>query len=235
MKRILAMSSITNLQRAPVFAAIAALTFTAAPSGFAQTPSAGAAPSLAITTITPGPTPFVSFVTIAGSAVDQITSVAVSVAPKAGSTTLPVSATYARQRLSTATAHTLIIPVFGLYANRTNAVRLTYFGNGLKGSVNAMIVTAPWDNSLAAAYAGKTDVVPRNNNIRLNFSFFMLKAWAGGTQPVVMDTDGEVRWCGTAGPGNQGSIFMQNGFYVGDNSLLRRIELDGSASVVADY
>jgi len=230
------MSSLKNLPRAPIFTALAALAgCIAAPAGFAQAPSTAAAPTLAITSIEPGPTPFVSFVTIAGPAVDKITSVAFSVVPKASSTTLPVSATYARQRLTTATAHTLIIPVFGLYANRTNTVRLTYSGHGLRGSVNAQIVTAPWDNSLAAAYAGKTDVVPRNNTIRLNFSFFMLKAWAGGTHPVVMDTDGEVRWCGTAGPGNQGSIFMQNGFYVGDNSLLRRIELDGSASVVADY
>jgi hypothetical protein len=63
----------------------------------------------------------------------------------------------------------------------------------------------------------------------------MLKGYVGGISPVVIDTDGEVRWVGTAGASSQPAIFFENGIYVGNGTALTRMELDGSSAVVADY
>ncbi|MEY4367950.1 MAG: hypothetical protein RLZ28_1365, partial [Actinomycetota bacterium] len=75
-------------------------------------------------------------------------------------------------------------------------------------------------------------VVARNANIKLGFSFFMLKAWSAGAHPVVMDTDGYVRWVGTAGNGQQGSAFVGKNFYLGDGNKLQRMGLDGNVTTL---
>jgi hypothetical protein len=58
----------------------------------------------------------------------------------------------------------------------------------------------------------------------------MLKSWSVGGHPVVLDTDGYVRWVGTAGNAQQGSTFVGNNFFVGDGSKLQRIGLDGNVT-----
>jgi hypothetical protein len=192
-----------------------------------------------VASTTPGENAFISFVTLTGSAIPKVSSVRFEVAPKAGSTTAPIAATYSRAYLKShsyvdSAAGTITVPVYGLYADRTNSVSISWAGQR-KGSLTTTITTAAWDNPSAAAYQSKETVVARDPSIPLDYSYFMLKAWGGGTHPVVMDTDGEVRWAGTAGGGEQGSMFYKNGFYVGEGSTLRRIELDGTFTTVADY
>lgn len=210
------------------------------PHAVRAVPRAEEAPPLAVASTTPGATTFINFVTVNGAAVPKIKSISFSIAPKEGSVTKPISATYSRAYLKShsyidANAGTITVPVYGLYADRTNSVTLAYAGRNVHGSLTTTITTAAWDNPLAGLYQSKEDVVARDPSIPLDYSFFMLKAWSGAGHPVIMDTDGEVRWAGTAGNGNQGSIFMNNAFYVGDGSLLRRIELDGTSTIVADY
>ena len=51
----------------------------------------------------------------------------------------------------------------------------------------------------------------------------------------MMDTDGALRWVGTAGVSNAASAFFDNAIYIGSGSQLLRIELDGTVNLVADY
>lgn len=197
------------------------------------------APAVTVASTTPGANAFISFVTLAGGAVPTVASVRFEVAPKSGSTTTPISATYTRAYLRNhgyvdAAAGTITVPVYGLYADRTNSVSLSWTGPR-PGSLTTTVTTAAWENGLAGLYQSKETVVARDPSIPLGYSYFMLKAWGGGTHPIVMDTDGEVRWAGTAGGGDQGSMFFRNGFYVGEGSTLRRIELDGTFTTVAEY
>ena len=50
-----------------------------------------------------------------------------------------------------------------------------------------------------------------------------------------MDTDGAVRWVGTAGVSSTASAFFDNAIYIGYGPQLLRIELDGTVNLVADY
>lgn len=80
---------------------------------------------------TPGPTAFISKVNLAAAATDSLASIRFTIAPKPGSVTRPVSATYAfgylRQRGYVDSANGKItVPVFGLYSDYANTVTLTY-------------------------------------------------------------------------------------------------------------
>ena len=62
-----------------------------------------------------------------------------------------------------------------------------------------------------------------------------MKNPAADFSPVIIDTDGAVRWVGTAGVANHSSIFYQNSIFLGANTTLYRIELDGTVTVLRDY
>jgi hypothetical protein len=131
-------------------------------------------------------------------------------------------------------ASTVSVPVYGLYQSYANSVSITYRGRS-SGRLSLTVPTESWSNGCNSAYTTQTQIVSRNKNVKLGYSFFMLKGWVCGAHPVVMDVDGEVRWAGTAGDGNQGSSFFRNNFYLGSGSQLYKMALDGTYSVVGDY
>jgi hypothetical protein len=128
--------------------------------------------------------------------------------------------------------------VFGLYASpttTTNEVIVTVHNGSVVTTLPVTISTNPWRED-GGLYTSPTFTTSRNNAVALGFSYFMIKEWVLGRSPVVVDTDGEVRWFGTqAGSGTQASTFYENGFYVALGSQLWRNELDGSSSLVRDY
>jgi hypothetical protein len=63
----------------------------------------------------------------------------------------------------------------------------------------------------------------------------LLKDSCSNLSPALMDTDGAVRWVGTAGVSSTASAFFDNAIYIGYGPQLLRIELDGTVNLVADY
>ncbi|MEI6405820.1 MAG: aryl-sulfate sulfotransferase [Actinomycetes bacterium] len=213
-------------------------------SAFLFAPSGVNAASISVQSVVPGQTVFLAQATLANVDVATLTSIDFVISPKQGSSTVAIRGTYSASYLA---SHDLLntqgrnasVPVYGLYQGSSNRISFTVRNRvGQRSTTSATSVnftTEAWDNGRSYSYTHPTKVVPRNNAVRLNYSFFMLKAWGSNANPVVMDTDGEVRWVGTAGGKMPGATYFENGFYVGEGSEMTRIELDGTTSSVANF
>ncbi len=190
----------------------------------------------------PGPTVFISKVDLGVTAIDSLTSIRFTIAPKTRSVTRPVSATYALGYLKSrgyvdSADGQITIPVFGLYADYSNTVRLTYsFDDGSSSSENVTVTTPAYADP--CGFNNPTVLQPRTTSTALSYDYIMVRSACSADTPVVIDTDGAVRWVGTGGMATYSSLFFKNAVYIaGDypNPTLRRVELDGTVSLLADY
>jgi hypothetical protein len=187
---------------------------------------------------TPGPTPFISFLQLTGTALTSLDSVSWTVQPKPGSVSKPVSARYtaaALQRRGWVTENSVKVPVFGLYAGMQNVVTVVVQGSdSSQETLTVNISTNPYVDP-QGIYDHPSIVQARAAGSELGFDFMALKPFEASV--VVIDTDGEVRWIGTSAP-SEAVIFTANGFVVGSASStqIARLELDGdvTASQVDD-
>lgn len=188
----------------------------------------------------PGPSPFISRLSLTVSDAAALDHIDFKVYPKPGSGTRPVYARYSktylqgRGLLNPATGQ-ISLPVFGLYANYNNRVALvsTFVDQTFqRDTVN--VLTPVW-NDPANAYKNPTVVQARVPNTTLSYDFALLRNFASANTPVIVDTDGEVRWVGTAGTASQSAIFFQGGIYVYSGTSLVRQELDGTFATLANY
>jgi hypothetical protein len=185
-----------------------------------------------------GATPFISFVGLHGQGTSDVASIRFSVAPKPGSVSAPVTVTYSlayliRRGYALQGAPKLTFPVFGLYAGYTNAIAIDIqFNDGSKTSMPLQIATAAYAD-VNQIYDRPTIIKARPVDAVLGFNYVYMKSSLG--TPIVVDTDGEVRWVGMGQSTSASSIFTDNGFLVGSqNSLeIRRLELDGTSSTAA--
>lgn len=96
-------------------------------------------------------------------------------------------------------------------------------------------------NITAPAYVDDTFTSPtivqaRSQTTTLSYDYILMKASTTDDTPVIIDSDAEVRWVGSAGRGGQQSLFYQNGIYTTDGaSALVRLEFDGRSATLADY
>lgn len=208
-------------------------------------PAAAAAgpggPSVVVNGTTPGPTPFISHVNLTISPRAGLKSVSFLVESKPMSLTRPVAAKYSRAWLQgrgdyDPTTGQLDVPVFGLYAGFQNFVQVTVdFASGPSRFELVTIDTAPWVDPTGGVYTMPTIVQPRSTTANLSYDYIMLKGFAAPITPVIIDTDAEVRWVGTAGLASISSIFMDNRFYLANGAGITRMDLDGAHSFLADY
>ena len=160
--------------------------------------------------------------------------------PKKGSATRPIKARYARAYLEARgyfdpQTGNLTIPVFGLYAGRENQVTINLgFTIGFRKNTRfaVTITTPPYDGG---TYSNPTVIQPLLPGTTLSYDFILLKAYADPITPIIIDTDAEVRWVGTAGVGSSSCILFDNAFYLGSGTQLLRTEFDGRTYVMADY
>lgn len=186
---------------------------------------------------TPGPTPFIAHIGIGIARADLVRSVSYTIAPKPGTVSRPVSVTYSdaylvRRQLIDAASQRLDLPVFGLYAGYSNQVALTItFTDGSTRSGSAVIATPAYQETLPR-YTALDVKTPRQAGIALGYDFMLLKNSL--TTPVVIDTDGNIRWIGSGVSNAISSTFSGGRFLAGDSSTptLYRIELDGTVSSV---
>ncbi len=197
-----------------------------------------AAQQIGAVTSAPGSTPFISFVQLDVSDLTTLQSAEFKIAPKAGSATRAVDVRYSRKYLQKrryldAKHGRLIVPVFGLYAGRSNSVTITLaFRNGTPQVTTLAIQTAAYTEG---TYSAPSVVQARLPGTPLSYDFIMLKSYADPTTPIIIDTDAEIRWVGTAGVSSQPSAFFDNAFYLTSGNSLLRTELDGTNRTVANY
>ena len=187
-----------------------------------------------------GPTPFIRFVHTSVSDVAGFKFAQFQIWPKTGSATRPIKVRYARSYLEARgyfdpNSGKVTIPVFGLYAGRPNRVMITLdFGDRFhrhqRFGIN--ITTPPYDGG---TYSNPTVVQPRLTGTTLSYDFILLKNYADPNTPIIIDSDAEIRWVGTAGVGTTACMLFDNAFYVASGTSLLRTEFDGVTAVVADY
>ena len=192
--------------------------------------------TITITGHTAGATPFISKLTLQVSDTTVLRSIQFTITPKPGSVTRPLSGTYSNDYLvSRGFEHSpeIILPVYGLYAGYANIVRLTYrFLDGSSKQAATAITTATFDDQ-GCGYNNPTRLQPRTNSTRLSYDYIFDSSSCGTFSPVILDSDGALRWVSTLFKPNAlfaSSTFFDNATYATQRSQLFRVELDGDES-----
>jgi hypothetical protein len=190
--------------------------------------------------VSEGPTPLIRFVHTSVSNVAGFEFAQFLILPKRGSATRPIRVRYARSYLEARGYFDpqngkVTIPVFGLYAGRLNRVIINLGFSGRFHRIQRLatsITTPAYDGG---TYSNPTVIQPRLAGTTLSYDFILLKNYADPNTPIIIDTDAEIRWVGTAGVGAQNSILFDNAFYVTSGTSLLRTEFDGVTTPIADY
>lgn len=194
--------------------------------------------TVTITATNPGVTPFIAKLTLNVSDLTVLNGIKFTIAPKRGSVTRPLSATYSRAYLEgrgyvNAPAEQVVVPVFGLYAGYTNLVTLSYsFTDGSSATSTVSLPTAPFSDP---PFDKPNVIQKRTAAIPLSYDYILVANSNSTHSPTIIDTDGALRWVGTDRVQNHYCAFYQNGVYHFAGTKLVRMELDGTFKVLADY
>jgi arylsulfate sulfotransferase len=193
---------------------------------------------------TPGVTPFVGKINLIASNTTVLKEIQFTITPKPGSFARPLSGTYANYYLvdrnfENQQTGQIALPVYGLYAGRANTLTLTYrFTDGSSKQANFTATTASF-NDQGCGYNNPTRLFPRSNSTALSYDYIFDRSACGDYSPVILDTDGNLRWVSTIPTQSAlfaSSTFFDNGIFVTQGPRLYRIELDdGSSQLLADY
>jgi arylsulfate sulfotransferase len=188
---------------------------------------------------TAGATPFLSQLTLTASDSSAIKSIRFAITPKSGSTTRPLSGTYShdyladRGYLDDGTGK-IFLHVYGLYDSYANAVTLTYsFNDGSSKQDGTTITTAAFADP--CGYKTPTVLQAKAPDANLSYDYIMIKGACSSFSPAIIDTDGALRWVGTANAMSYSATFFENAIYQTDGTSLYRIDLDGSVTLLHDY
>ena len=220
---------------------VAAIVSTAAVYGCGedQTNATAAVPPIATTSdvelvaTLPGPTPFVAFMQLRGPDLRNTGALSYQISSRPGSVSRPVNVVYSMAALkqrgyAVDGTDSVTVPIIGLYSGFSNHVslRVDYVDASHQG-FETEIATAAYVDGI---YDQPNILVARPDTASLGFDFFAMKSRTGS--PVIVDTDGYVRWAGATIANALSSTFDDAGFFVGDQATptLRRVELDGSIS-----
>ena len=206
-----------------------ALFLTGCGGGSSQSDSA----QLVVRTSGAGPTPFIAFAEVKGEGVEGLASIRFTIEPKEGTKSAPVNVSYSVSYLArrgyAVTRGGIVFPIFGLYAGHSNLVRVEFeFADHSMVSA-PLTINTPAYSDVNGIYDRVNILKPRQTGASLGFNYFYLKS-AMGT-PVIIDTDGNVRWVGPGTQTSASSIFDGEAFVIAsqDSLALRRIALDGTA------
>ena len=178
----------------------------------------------------PGVTPFISSVRVFGQSVSNVTSLTSTISPMPNSVSQPVNVTWSRSALSGSgylQDDLINLPVFGLYAGYQNQVSFQLaFDDGSVQQLQYQISTEPYTDP-TGVYLHPTIVKARAPGSTLGFNFFILKSLLGS--PVIVDTDGQVRWVASA-VGTTAVYFANGQFVTGSETSpsVTLLQLDGT-------
>lgn len=182
-------------------------------------------------TTDPGPSPFISLVHLSGFDLSTVTGVQYTIAAKPGSVSAPVHVGYSIEALAARgylSDGTLTVPIFGLYSGYENQVSMEltrWSADPTRFEVD--ITTASYVDS-SEIYSQPNIVVKRPSGSSLGFNFIYVKSGLGS--PVILDTDGEIRWAAPGVSDSISSAFIGDSFIIGDAAqpIVYRLGLDGS-------
>ena len=191
---------------------------------------------IVIASVQPGISPFVSSVQLSGQSVSGVISVAFTIAPMPNSVSSPVNVTWSRSALSSRgylQGNLLNLPVFGLYAGYQNQVafQITFFDESTQ-TLSQPIVTTPYTDP-TGVYLNPTILKARAPGSTLGFSFMMLKSLLGS--PVIVDTDGQIRWVVPNVPSGISATYFANGQFMvgsGSDTSFALLQFDGTQSAL---
>jgi arylsulfate sulfotransferase len=180
-----------------------------------------------------GVSPFIERISLHGNNLASLSAVQYTIQPKAGSVSAAVNVTYSSSALTSrgylkSGDGTITLPVIGLYAGYTNNVALRFqFQDGSTAALTAGITTADY-NDPTGIYLHPTIVKQRSPGSSLGFNFFYMKSALGS--PVIVDTDGEVRWAVPGVVNAMSTAFQDDEFVIGDpySAIVHRVRLDGN-------
>jgi hypothetical protein len=153
-----------------------------------------------------GPTPFIRFVNTSISNVPSFEFAQFLIMPKTGSATRPIKARYGRSYLEARgyfdpQSGKLTIPIFGLYAGRPNRVIINLGFSGRFHRIQRLAISITTPAYDGGTYSNPTVIQPRLPGSTLSYDFILLKNYADPITPIIIDSDAEIRWVGTAGVG----------------------------------
>jgi hypothetical protein len=193
--------------------------------------------------IFPGVTPFISFVFFEGTGA-MPASAEFTIAPKSATASKPVHVVYSpagferleRRRIDEPGLWIVGVPVFGLYAGFANQVSVQlHLQDGSTTNIAVPIETAPYTDP-NGIYDRPQILKPRGVGTALGFDFFVVKSGLG--TPVVIDTDGEIRWVAAGLSDSVSSAIEGDGFVIGGatSATFYRLGFDGTVeeSALAD-
>ena len=171
------------------------------------------------------------------SGLETLSDYSFTIDPKPGSVSAPVHVTYGMAALSrlgyvqfdseSGQPTSVSLPVFGLYAGYNNSVSVELkFQDGSSETIPMMITTGAYTDA-TGRYAKPVIVKPRLAGTQLGFNYFAIKSGLG--TPVIIDTDGEMRWVGSGIASSISSIFTGDGFVIGDETapIVHQLTLGG--------
>ena len=189
-----------------------------------------------------GPTPFISQISLMASDTSVLSKIQFTITSKAASVTRPLSGTYSNDYLTergylNPTTGEIFLPVFGLYADFTNTVTLTYrFNDGSSKAATTTVTTATFDDP--CGYQSPMVLQARTDTTSLSYDYMLVKGACSDFSPAIIDTDGALRWVGDAAVSDYTATFFDNAIYQIGNGSLLRIDLDGTVTTLgvnADY
>ena len=195
--------------------------------------------NVSITNQRAGATPFINNLTLEFSDMRHIRRIRFRIQPKPGSVTRPITGVYPRAYLRSrgyvdVLNRKITVPVFGLYDGYNNTVDvLCFFDDGSFKKLRASIPTAVFDDP--CDFDKPFVRQARTTTKDLSYDYILAASSCGPNSPTIIDTDGAVRWVGTAGVQQYYTAFFNNGVYLADGTKLLRMELDGAVSVIRDY
>ncbi len=178
-----------------------------------------------------GPSPFISMVHIRGSDLGGVTAVQYTIAPKPGSVSSAVHVQYsiaALQARGYQSDGTLTVPVYGLYAGYDNQVSMELMRQGGNNVSFEVDITTETYTDPTNIYGQPDIIMKRAANATLGFSFIYVKS--NIESPVILDTDGNIRWVVPDITPSLSSAFVGDAFILGDNTkpVVYKLRLDGS-------
>ena len=200
-----------------------------------QTPSTPPARGIVADNPTPGVTPYISFINVHGTGLMHVKEVHYTIASKPGHISKPVAVSYSfdylvRRGYASTSSQALTVPIFGLYADYLNTANIqVIFEDNSSVALPIQITTAAPSGYAKSIYSKPKILKARTPGSSLGFDYFYMESLLG--TPVVVDTDGEVRWVGPGTMNSQSSRFVDNGCMVGSPTTpeIYRFALDGTA------
>ncbi len=192
---------------------------------------------VAIVSQAPGVTPFIRTLVVGMERFEDLASISYTIASKPGTRSSPVGVTYDKSWLDgrntyAAADRRLTLPVFGLYANYRNAVTVTaVFADGSRHTEQVAMET-PAHTAPDAFYGAPSVRVARTASALPGLDF--IEIHNGVTTPVVIDSDGNLRWVATGLADSITTLFDGDAFLVGDqmSPVLYRMQMDGRLGAV---